>query len=106
MPSRAFPNIESPHARPRLNKSAITLWPRRLGTPPSGGELIVPVLAVLGAELARAVALCAFAECVRDFAVPVADRTCVKIAVASMTFGHHEFPTGGEPAWPNVTPKM
>ena len=64
------------------------------------------MLAVLGAELARAVALCAFAERVRDFAVPVADRTCVKIAMASMTFGHHEPPTSGEPSWPSVTLKM
>jgi hypothetical protein len=54
------------------------------------------VLAVLGAEFARAVALRAFAKRVRDFAVPMADRTCVKIAIASMTGSHHELPTGGD----------
>jgi len=67
----------------------MTLWLPRLCTRPSGEGLIVPVLAVLGAELARAVALRAFAECVRDFAVPMADRAGVKIAMASMTRGHH-----------------
>jgi hypothetical protein len=54
------------------------------------------VLAILGAELARAVAFRAFAERVWDFAVPMADRTCVKIAMASITFGHHELPMGSE----------
>jgi hypothetical protein len=63
------------------------------------------VLAVLGAELARAVALRAFAERVRNLPVPVADWTCVKIAMASMTFGHHELLTGSEPARPSVTLK-
>ena len=37
---------------------------------------------------------------------PVADRACVKIAMASMTFGHHELPAGGEPSWLSVTLKM
>jgi hypothetical protein len=54
------------------------------------------VLAVLGAELARSVTLRTFAECVRDFAVPMADRTCVKIAIAAMTGIHHELHTGGD----------
>jgi hypothetical protein len=54
------------------------------------GGLVVPVLAVPGAKLARAVALRAFAERVRDFAVPTTDRTRVKIAMASTTVSHHE----------------
>jgi hypothetical protein len=53
------------------------------------------MLAVFGAELARAVALRAFAERVRDFTVPMADRTCVKIAIASIAGIHHLLPTGG-----------
>ncbi len=68
----------------------------RLTSRRSGGGLIIPVLAILGAELARAVALRAFAERVRDFAVPMADRTGVKIAIASMTGSHHELPSGGD----------
>jgi hypothetical protein len=74
----------------------MTLWLPHLRTRPSGGGLIVPVLAVLGAELTRAIALRAFAERVRDFAVPVTDRARVKIAIASITGSHHELPTGGD----------
>lgn len=58
--------------------------------------LIVPVLAVLGAEPARAIALRAFAERVRNLAVPMADRKCVKIAIASMAGIHNELPTDGD----------
>jgi hypothetical protein len=54
------------------------------------GGLVVPVLAVPGAKLARAVALRAFAERVRDFAGPTTDRARVKIAMASTTVSHHE----------------
>jgi hypothetical protein len=54
------------------------------------GGLVVPVLAVPGAKLARAVALRAFAERVRDFAGPTTHRARVKIAMASTTVSHHE----------------
>jgi len=54
--------------------------------------LVVPVLSVFGAKLARAIALSTFPERVWHLAVPMAYRACVKISMASMTGSHHYLP--------------
>jgi hypothetical protein len=88
----------------RVAISRVMLRPKGLASRPDflasdastgAGRLVVPVLAVLRAKLARAVALRAFAEHERDLAVPMADRTCVKIAMASTAIGHRELLTIG-----------
>ena len=74
-----------------------------LGGKVGGFRLVVPVLSVFGAKLARAIAFSTVAERVWDLAIPMAYRACVKISMASMTGSHHYLPPMCSESEPDAT---